>query len=154
MLLLLHRRLQMHFYTHFPQALTLCLEASGWCEFAHRRPLRASLWCPYPSFFPSLWLSTFGLSLPLTPFQIFYPSQRTASRQSASVTLLQDIQAELLTYDPGWPQTVTWFKAANKLVANYLSNTCWWRCWEFPLVKEQLGKEMKRSISIWPEIST
>lgn len=87
------------FYTYFHQALTLCLGASGWCEFAHGRSLRASLWCSHPSFFLSLTLtpSTPCLSLPLTPFQLFYPSQWTPSGQSASVTLLQDIQVEL------WP---------------------------------------------------
>lgn len=57
---------------------------------------------------------------------------------------------------PGWTtttdlrltSTVTWYIAANKLAANYLSNTCWWRCWGSPLTNEQLEGGDEGSVTI------
>lgn len=140
------------FFTHFPQALTLCLEASGWCEFAHGQSLRSdTLICL------SFW-----------PFDYIYYSPSLSLSFPSSYSTLWVETVEPICYDdtftgcPGWtttqdpglPKTVTLFKAANKLAANYLSNTCWWRCLESPLTKEQLVKETRRGISIWPEITT
>lgn len=146
----------MHFFTHFHWVLTLCLEASGRREFARGWSLSAlrsdaliclslSL-CPFDYIYSSPSFS-FSLSSPLSlsfPSSYSFPSQWRPSSQSASVTLLQDVHVELWPREPGLPKTVTWFKVANKLAANYLSNTCWRRCWEAPLTKEQLAKETRR----------
>ena len=118
--------------------------------------LRSSLWHSYLSLSVPLTTSTpvplslppslsLSLSLSLSfPSSYSFPSQWRPSSQSASVTLLQDVHVELWPQEPGLPKTVTWFKVANKLAANYLSNTCWRRCWEAPLTKEQLAKETRR----------
>lgn len=51
------------------------------------------------------------------------------------------------TTDLSLTSTVTWYIAANKLAANYLSNTCWWRCWGSPFTNEQLGNGEEGNIS-------
>lgn len=58
-----------------------------------------------------------------------------------SVTHSQDVLLELW---PGFPKAVTSFKAAYKLVLNYLSNTCWYGCERFPLTEEQLVAEKEK----------
>lgn len=111
----------------FAQTLTLCLEASGWREFAHGRFLRSSHCRSYLSLFLSLWLHLLlclSCSVSLIPLQLL--SVETIKPISFSDTLT-GCPGWTKTQEPGFPKTVTWFKAANKLAANYLSNTCWWR---------------------------
>lgn len=97
--------------------------------------------CPWAiSSLFALPLLSVSLSIPLTtstPLPLLLPlSHSPPTILSLSVETIKPISFSdtftgcpgwTMTQEPGFPKTVTWFKAANKLAANYLSNTCWWR---------------------------
>lgn len=118
-------RLQMLFFP--TQALTLCLEASGWRDFAHGRSLHSSHCRSYLSLFLCLWLHLLlRLSCFLSPItlQLFSPSQWRSTKPASSSDTSTGYSGWTMTLESGFPKTLTRFKAANKLAANYLSNTC------------------------------
>lgn len=112
------------------QALTLCLKASGWRDFAHGRSLHSSHCRSYLSLFLWLWLhlllrlSCFLSSITL---QLFFPSPWRTTKPISFSDTSTGCPAWTMTLESGFPKTLTRFKAANKLAANYLSNTCWRR---------------------------
>lgn len=118
------------------------------------------LWCSYLSLFLPLCLQFLSLlSLPLSiSLSHFPPATPSISEEIVKPIFFGDT----FTGCPGWtmtqdlllPPTATWYKAANKLAANYLSNTCCWGCWKSLTTTEQLVKETTWGLSIWPETTT
>lgn len=123
----------------------LCLVASGRRDFAHGRSFHSS------SIFLSLWLCLLPRLHSHSPAAILPSQWRPAVCVADTFAGCPGLtMTQYLTACPKLPQ----LEAENKLAANYLSNTCWGSSAGSRLAHKQLVKEMKRGISIWPEVTT
>lgn len=104
----------------------LFLEAWGWHEFTHGPSL-------YSYLSLSLWL------LLSNSLSYFSPGILSVSEEIAKPVRFSDS----FTGCPGWTMTedlslpAAQYNVANKLAANYLSNTCRWKCWGSPLIERR-----------------
>lgn len=116
------------FYTFPPSfdALSGSLRLAWICPWAI-----SSLWRSYLPLFLSLWLHVLlSLSLSLSFPAAILPLTAETVKAICFGDTFTGCPGWTMTQDPSLPKAVTWFIASNKLAANYLSNTCWWRCWE------------------------